>query len=147
MSGVKTIHAIGVVLVLMLAYASSHAWWVVTDGLPNQVMMEDFESGVLHVRDANPYPDGFGWHPTSNGGVYTWALDPNNGADGSSKSLKFTMQEGSPYFWYMHEDRDMELLHDYDKPINRMRFFVNLPQGWMIDRYNLVTNEIGRAHV
>ncbi|HUW83252.1 MAG TPA: DNRLRE domain-containing protein, partial [Phycisphaerae bacterium] len=129
--------ACATVVGFLLMAGAAHGWDVVPNGRLNEVMVDDFESGVLYELATNPKPDGFGWQTTTYAGDYTWQIDNSFGADGSGKSMKITMQTTVPYFYYLHSGRDKYILDGYEKPTNRMEFWVKFPQDWMREWYLL----------
>ena len=126
------------VTVYLLPFATALAWTPVPGGRLNEVMVDDFEDGVLHEVPANPLPTGYGWQKSTNAGQYTWAVDPTQGANGTGKSMKVTCQTTVPYWWYINPNsRDTYILGGYDKPLNRMEYYIKLPQDWRRTAYTL----------
>jgi len=110
--------------------ATAQAWEAVPAGRLNEVMIDNFEDGIIHEQQTNPKPDGFGWQQTTYAGEYDWQVDDTFGADGTTTSMKITVQSTVPYFYYLHGGRDKYILQGYDKPVNRMEYWIHLPQDW-----------------
>ena len=115
-----------------------YGWNEVSGGRLNEVMVDDFEDGVLHEVPGSPLPSGYGWQKTSYAGQYTWAIDSTQGGNGTSKSMKVTCTSTVPYWYYINPNsRDTYILDGYDRPLNRMEYYTKLPQNWMMSAYTL----------
>lgn len=135
------------VLGLLIGSDAALAWTPVPAGRLNEVLIEDFESGVINDATANPKPDGYGWQITSNAGQFTWAIDATQGANGSAKSMALTSTSTVPYWYYINgNSKDTYILQGYDKPLNRMEYYIKLPQNWMRDTYLLTDRDYATAN-
>jgi hypothetical protein len=65
-----------------------------------------------------------------NAGVYTWEIDPTQGANGTSKSLVFHVTHGSPYFYFDRYHIGGPRYISLGKDVNRLSFWIKVPQGW-----------------
>jgi hypothetical protein len=90
----------------------------------DRIVLADFEDGNI------PAEFNFFVNNAYNTGTYTWSVDPTQGANGSSKSLKFHVTSGAPYFYFdpFHLAHTGYLANG--KNVNRLGFWVKLPTGW-----------------
>jgi hypothetical protein len=92
--------------------------------ITNRLVLADFEDGKVSGAF------NFFVNNTYNKGVYTWGVDPTQGANGTSKSLKFDVKYGAPYFYYDQNRIGLGRYTAQGKTVNRLSYWLKVPQGW-----------------
>jgi hypothetical protein len=88
----------------------------------------DFESGPIPTPSKTAYGLHFYTASPSNRGVYTWSIDPTQGAAGTHRSLRLDVRSGQFYFWFLSDDRKAYV--PGARGASRLSFWIKVPPGW-----------------
>jgi hypothetical protein len=95
----------------------------------SRVRLCDFEDGRLPLPSTDRYGFVFFVNNAYNAGIYTWAVDATRGAAGTSRSLRFDVTHGYPYFYWLSNDDAAKIAEA--RGANRFEFYVSAPPGWL----------------